>query len=426
MKACLFTLGCKQNEVESASLMRGLEERGFEVTDELSYADLYLLNTCAVTAEAEKKSRQAVARMRKFNPDAPVIVCGCAAENDAAAFAKKEGVVLVTGAMRKDKIFEILATPCLFSREGEGGREADGRECEVVRESEEAFCELPAPKRTKTRAYLRIQDGCNRFCSYCLIPYLRGRTRSRKSESILNEALTSGAKEIVLTGIDISSYRDGDTDLGALLLKLKDVPARIRLGSVEAGIITEDFLLKCKAAGNVCPHFHLSLQSGSSAVLRAMNRKYTREEYLEKCALIYAHFPDAAITTDIIVGYPTEDEEDFLQSLSIVKEAGFARVHAFPFSPRKGTAAAKLKDLPAEVKKERMALMLKEGARAEKEYASRFVGKTLIALFEDDGGYTENYLRVSAAGAREGGMYEVNLKKADTDGINCEILRECL
>ena len=406
MKACLFTLGCKQNEVESASLMRGLEERGFEVTDELSYADLYLLNTCAVTAEAEKKSRQAVARMRKFNPAAPVVVCGCAAEHDAEAFMKKEGVVLVTGAMRKDKILELLS---------EGG---------VFRETESVFCELPAPKRTKTRAYLRIQDGCNRFCSYCLIPYLRGRTRSRSSESILKEAKSSGAKEIVLTGIDISSYRDGETDLGSLLLKFKELPARIRLGSVEAGVITEEFLLKMKEAGNICPHFHLSLQSGSTAVLRAMNRKYTREEYLEKCALIYKHFPDAGITTDIIVGYPTETEEDFLQSLSIVREAKFARVHAFPFSPRKGTAAAKLKDLPAEVKRERMARMLQEGARAEREYLTRCVGKRFTALFEDDGGYTENYLRVYAAGAREGGMYEIELKNSDTGAVNCEIIKE--
>lgn len=409
MKACVFTLGCKMNEVESASLMRGLEALGYEVTDEPCPADLYLINTCAVTAEAEKKSRQAVARLRKYNSAAPVIVCGCASENNAEAFARKEGVTLVTGARAKDRVLSLIGERGIFA----------GAE-------EKAFCELPLPKRTRTRAFLRIQDGCNNFCSYCLIPYLRGRTRSRAAERILAEALACGAKEIVLTGIDISSYQDGDTDLGGLLLMLKDVPARIRLGSLEAGIITERFLSDMLAAGNVMPHFHLSLQSGSTAVLRAMNRHYSRGEYLQKCALIYRYFPDAAVTTDIIVGFPTETEEDFLQSLSVISEAGLAHVHCFPFSPRAGTAAAKMKDLPPAVKKERMARILKEAARAEDEYISRFLGRERVALFEEDGGYTENYIRVYAEGAREGGMYRVRLTERNKDGANAVILKELL
>lgn len=318
MKACVFTLGCKLNEVESASLMSGLEVLGYETTDELGFADLYLLNTCAVTAEAEKKSRQAVARMRKFNPEAPVYVCGCAAEHDSESFLKREGVTLVTGAQRKDKILSLI------------------REHGVIKERDEVFCELPSPKQVKTRAFLRIQDGCNRFCSYCIIPYLRGRSRSRRAESVLREAKACAAKEIVLTGVDISSYRDGDVGLGELLRSLGGLKKRIRLGSVEASIVTEEFLQAMKAAGNVMPHFHLSLQSGSNDVLRAMNRRYTREEYLEKCALIYEYFPDAAVTTDIIVGFPTETEEDFLASLSIIQEANFAHVHAFPFPRERG------------------------------------------------------------------------------------------
>ena len=405
MRACVFTLGCKQNEVESASIMRGLEERGWEVTDELSSAELYLLNTCAVTAEAERKSRQAIARMRKFNENAPVIVFGCAAQNAPEAFAEKEGVVFIAGAMRKDRIFEIV----------DGGLSGS-----AGFETESEFCELPAPKRTKTRAYLRVQDGCNRFCSYCLIPYLRGRSRSRSMESVVKEARESGARELVLTGIDLSSYRDGEKDLGDLLLALKDVPARVRLGSLEVSVVTEEFLAKLKTAGNAAPHFHLSLQSGSSEVLKKMNRHYTREEYLAACHSIYAHFPDAAITTDIIVGFPTETEEDFAQSLSIVEEAGFAKVHAFPFSARAGTQAAKLKDLPASVKKERMARMLEACRRAEEKYLARFLGTTHVALFEEDGGYTENYIRVYHPEARDGGMYEVRL----LGGTRCEILRE--
>ena len=405
MRACVFTLGCKVNEVESASIMQGLKERGFEVTDELSYAELYLINTCAVTAEAEKKSRQAIARVRKYNPNARVLVLGCAAEHSAKDFEEK-GVSLVSGAMRKDKIFELL--------EKEG----------VFREAEDIFCELPAPARTKTRAFLRIQDGCNRFCSYCIIPYLRGRTRSRSAESVLKEAKGAGAKEIVLTGIDITSYQDGDIDLGGLLLLLKDIPARIRLGSVEPSLITREFLENMRVAGNAVPHFHLSLQSGSTKVLRAMNRHYTREEYLRKCALVYEYFPNAAITTDIIVGYPTETEADFLESLSIIEEAGLARVHAFPFSPREGTNAFKLKDLSAKVKRERMGRMLAAASRAEEKYIARFIGTERVALFEEEGGYTENYLRVYAEGAREGGMYRVRLAERMSGGVRAEIIEE--
>ena len=406
MKACILTLGCKVNEAESDSLLAGLEARGWETSCVPCAADLYIINTCAVTAEAERKSRQAVARLKKFNPSAPVLVCGCAAQRDPAAFSARDGVTVVTGTMRKDRILERI---------GERG---------VFLETEQAFCELPAPKRTHTRQNIRIQDGCDRFCSYCIIPYLRGRSRSRKAESVLAEAMNCTAREIVLTGIDITSYRDGERDLGDLLLLLKDVPARIRLGSLEEGIVTRDFLEKMRAAGNVCEHFHLSLQSGSDAVLRAMNRRYTRRQYLEACALICEYFPDAAITTDIIVGFPTETEEDFKESLSIVEEAGFARVHAFPYSPRPGTVAAKKKQLPAEVSRARMARMLACAQQAEERYLARFAGRVLTALFEEDGGYTSNYIRVYAEGAREGGMYEVALEKREKDGYHVALIKE--
>lgn len=406
MKACILTLGCKVNEAESDSLLTGLEARGWETSCVPCAADLYIINTCAVTAEAEKKSRQAVARLKKFNPSAPVLVCGCASQRDPEAFSARDGVTVVTGTMRKDRILELIG--------GHG----------VFLETERAFCELPAPKRTHTRQNIRIQDGCDRFCSYCIIPYLRGRSRSRNMESVLAEARTCTAREIVLTGIDITSYRDGEHDLGDLLLFLKDIPARIRLGSLEEGIVTREFLEKMRAAGNVCEHFHLSLQSGSDSVLRAMNRRYTRRQYLDACALIYEYFPDAAITTDIIVGFPTETEEDFKESLSIVEEAGFARVHAFPYSSRPGTVAAKKKQLPAEVKRERMTRMLACAQRTEERYLARFAGRTLTALFEEDGGYTANYIRVYADGAREGGMYEVALDRREKDGYHAVLKKE--
>lgn len=406
MKACILTLGCKVNEAESDSLLAGLEARGWETSCVPCAADLYIINTCAVTAEAEKKSRQAVARLKKFNPSAPVLVCGCASQRDPEAFSARGGVTVVTGTMRKDRILELI---------GEHG---------VFLETERAFCELPAPKRTHTRQNIRIQDGCDRFCSYCIIPYLRGRSRSRNMESVLAEARTCTAREIVLTGIDITSYRDGEHDLGDLLLALKDIPARIRLGSLEEGVVTREFLEKMKAAGNVCEHFHLSLQSGSDSVLRTMNRRYTRRQYLDACALIYEFFPDAAITTDIIVGFPTETEGDFKESLSIVEEAGFARVHAFPYSSRPGTVAAKKKQLPAEVKRERMTRMLACAQRAEERYLARFAGRTLTALFEEDGGYTANYIRVYADNAREGGMYEVTLDRREKDGCHAVLKKE--
>ena len=405
MKACVFTLGCKLNEVESASLMSGLESLGYETTEELGPADLYLLNTCAVTREAEKKSRQAVARMRKFNPNAPVIVTGCAAQHHAEDFYKREGVVLVTGAQGKGKLLELLGKEGIFV------------------EPECGMGELPAPKQTKTRAYLRIQDGCNRFCSYCLIPYLRGRSRSRKKENILAEALSSSAKELVLTGVDISDYHDGEVSLAGLLRYLKDVPARIRLGSVEESAVTDE-LLSAMKEGNFMPHFHLSLQSGSNAVLKAMNRRYTREEYLSACRKIYAAFPDAAITTDIIVGFPGETEENFGESLSIVKEAGFSRVHVFPFSPREGTVAAKKPDLPASLKHERVQRLMAEANEAEEAYLSRYIGRESEVLFEADGGYTPNYLRVYADGAKEGSLWRVKLLEREKDGLKAQLLQE--
>ena len=406
MKACVFTLGCKVNEAESASLMAGLEALGYCVTDELSPADLYILNTCAVTAEAEKKSRQAVARMRRYNPQAKIVVCGCASQRAPEAFAGRENVVLVTGAMHKQGVLDLL------------GREG------IHLQAETAFCEMPAPRETRARTNIRIQDGCDRFCSYCIIPYLRGRTRSRSVASVVEEAGRCTAQELVLTGIDITSYRDGDKDLGDLLLALSRFPFRVRLGSLEEGVVTDGFLGKMKRAGNCCEHFHLSLQSGSDAVLKKMNRRYTRAEYLQTCARIYETFPDAAVTTDIIVGFPTETEEDFEQTLAIVDEAGFARVHAFPYSRRAGTNAAKLPDLPASVKKERMARLAACAEEAERRYLARFAGRTLEAVFDGEGGYTRNYIRVYAAGAREGGRYLVRLTGLVKDGASAEIVKQ--
>lgn len=413
MKAVVFTLGCKVNDVESGSLIRGLEELGYIVSRELEPADLYIVNTCAVTAEAEHKSRQAISKALKFNPQAKVLVCGCASEKNPAPFARREQVISVTGAKRKGKILEIAASG--FSRELLGVN---------IDKEDKIYDEMPLPECLKTRAFVKIQDGCNRFCSYCVIPYLRGRSRSRLLESAAEEILKSTAQETVVTGIDISSYLDEKgRDLADLIFAVKDADTRIRLGSIEVSLITERFLESAKTVKKFAPQFHLSLQSGSDKVLKSMNRHYTRGEYLEKCALIYRYFPDAAITTDIIVGFPTETEEDFLDSLRIVEEAGFAQIHAFPYSPREGTNAwKKYEDIPAAVKKERLQRLLKKGAEEKRKYMEKFIGRTLEIVPEcfSDGyteGYSENYIRLYIPEKLEKRLTRVCVEGLFRDGL---------
>lgn len=406
MKAVVFTLGCKVNEVESASIMATLERNGWEVSDKLGFADIYVLNTCAVTREAEKKSRQLIARAKKYNGVAKIFVCGCASQKNRQSFEEK-GVTFVSGATDKG---EVIAAICAEF----------GGEC----------AKLLYPKQTKTRAFVKIQDGCNNFCSYCVIPYLRGREKSRSIEDIMGEIENCPCPEVVLTGINISSYSDNGKGLPALISALSNVKKRIRLGSLECSVITEELLSALKGLYDFAPQFHLSLQSGSNPVLRAMNRHYTREQYLEKCALIYKYFPLGAITTDIISGFPTETEEDFEKSLSIIEEAGFARVHAFSFSPREGTVAFKMKDLPPAIKSERLARLLEAAKAAECRYVLRFAGKSLTFIAEEyeNGytcGYTGNYIKIYLPAQLEAGKkFTVKILKEHADGALAEITDE--
>lgn len=416
MKASVITLGCKVNDVESGSIIRGLEELGYEVSRELCKADLYIVNTCAVTAEAERKSRQTVGKALKNNENAKIIVCGCASEKSPDDFLEKsENVVSVVGAQQKNRVLEIVKNGF-----------ADGFLGKQLFQAK-SYEEMPLPECLKTRNFVKIQDGCNRFCSYCVIPYLRGRSRSRSLESARDEILQSRAFETVITGIDISDYKDEKgRDLADLMLAVKDADTRIRLGSMEVGLITPRFLDALKGLKNFAPQFHLSLQSGSSAVLKSMNRHYTREEYLQKCKMIYDAFENASITTDIIVGFPTETEEDFLQSVSIVKEAGFAQIHAFPYSPREGTNAyKKYKELPFAVKKERVERLIKAGEEQKRAYMQKFIGKRLRVVPERFiGGYTEgyldNYIRVYVAGDIGKNPATVEITKLYQDGVCAE------
>lgn len=382
MKAVVFTLGCKVNECESDSLITALKQKGYEVSDKLVYADLYVVNTCAVTAEAEKKSRQTASRIKRLNPKAKIIFTGCASQKNPTSFSSKNSDYLVTGAFNKNKILQLL--------------EQSG---EHISPPCEEFERLELPSGLRARAYVKIQDGCNNFCSYCIIPYLRGRSRSRDPESIIAELKALNPKEAVINGINLSAYDYKGQTLKDLMIKLKDLPVRIRLGSLEVGVIDEEFLSALKSLKNFAPHFHLSLQSGSNNVLKKMNRHYTAEQYVEKVDLIRQYFADAGITTDIIVGFPTETEQDFKETLNLVERVRFSDIHPFPFSPRSGTVAYKMQDIPPEIKKERLNLLVKVKSERKKDFALSMVGKDLDVLIEknQDGyaeGYAENYLRV--------------------------------
>ncbi len=432
--AAVLTLGCKVNDVESGSLIAGLKTLGYTVKNEHCYADLYIINTCAVTAEAERKSRQAVGRALKDNANARVIVCGCASEHDPKAFSDKPGVFCVFGAKQKQRILEIVAGG--FSPENAGVDFQPNPSGKAEQKTQE-YDESPRPESMKTRNFVKIQDGCNRFCSYCIIPYLRGRSRSRKIESAAAEILESAAYETVVTGIDVSDYRDGDKDISDLLHAVRGAKTRIRFGSIEESMITPRFLQACKELNNFAPQFHLSLQSGSDAVLKAMNRKYTRAQYLEKCRMIYETFENAAITTDIIVGFPTETEADFEESLSIVKEAGFLQVHAFPYSPREGTVAAKkYKELPAAVKKERLSRMLSAAAQQKAAYLRGCIGKIYTVIpettetDEENGkktlyaGHAETYAKFYVENLRDKTPVQVRATALYKDGLRGETVRE--
>ncbi len=382
MKAVVFTLGCKVNECESDSLITGLENLGYEVSDKLVPADLYIVNTCAVTNEAEKKSRQMESRIKKISPNAKIIFTGCAVQKNPEQFANKSDDYLITGTFNKNEILSLL--------------DKTGNH---VSPSCSEFEELLPTTSLRTRAYVKVQDGCNNFCSYCIIPYLRGRNRARNPESVKNEILSLGAEEFVINGINLSAYDYNGISLTGLINYLKDVPCRIRLGSLEVGVIDREFLSALKGLKNFAPHFHLSLQSGSDSVLKKMNRHYTTAEYLGKVKLIREYFADAGITTDIIVGFPTETEEDFITTMEFVKKVGFSDIHPFPFSSRSGTVASKMKDLSSEIKKQRLDKLLEIKKECKNKFAWSMVDKELDFLFEEvkgeyATGYSENYLRL--------------------------------
>ncbi|MBO4573275.1 MAG: tRNA (N(6)-L-threonylcarbamoyladenosine(37)-C(2))-methylthiotransferase MtaB [Clostridia bacterium] len=412
MKACVFTLGCKVNSCESSSLMRGLSELGYTVSGKLCRADLYIINTCAVTKEAEKKSRQAIARAKKYSPDAKIIVTGCASQKSPESFLNKDGVYLVTGAINKDKIIDILDQNGVF-----------------IDDSKEYYRRFYPLEVEKVRYYLKIQDGCDNFCSYCIIPYLRGRSRSRDIADVISELDGVTASEVVVTGINLSAYSYEGKKLPDLISALKKYRFRIRLGSLEDNVVSNELVSALKSLYDFAPHFHLSLQSGSDDVLKKMNRHYTTEAFADSVELIRRNFPDAAVTTDVIVGYPVETDEDFEKTYDFCKKIAFSDIHCFEYSPREGTVGYKLKQLAPDVKKRRLDRLIGLKYELKKAYIEKYVGKSLSFIVEElkngySVGYSANYIRVYVSGRLPvGEKIDVLIKSSFEDGAIAEIVK---
>ena len=404
MKVCVFTYGCRVNRYESDAISRLLIERGHEVISELDYADVYIVNTCAVTGEAERKSRQSVNRIKKYNPNARILICGCASQKDSKPY-DADGVICVSGAVCKMKLADMIV---------DGGVGSFDLDC--VYEECKALSD-------RSKFYLKVQDGCNNFCAYCIIPYLRGRARSRDIDNCIDEAYSVNAPEIVLTGINLSAYGvDKGYTLTDLITRLKDYNGRISLGSLEVGIINDEFLTALKGLKNFCPHFHLSLQSGASKVLKDMNRHYDTDTYFKAVSLIREYYPNPSITTDVIVGFPTEDDSNFNESVEFCKKVAFSDIHVFPYSKRQGTKAYALGELDGNIVKERVSRLERVKNELKDGYAKSLIGSKAQVLVEEIDtypvGYSERYVRVYIDGqAKVGDIIKVKVTDVYKDGV---------
>lgn len=417
-KAALHNLGCEVNAYETEAMQEMLENAGYEIVPFKEGADIYIINTCTVTNIADRKSRQMLHRARKMNPDAIVVAAGCYVQAQDGKEADP-CIDIVLGNNHKKDLIEILEKYDLKRTAGAVEKRQDEKMTCTVAEIEDInkTREYESLHLTKpgdhTRAYIKVQDGCNQFCTYCIIPYARGRVRSREQEDVVNEVKSlaaNGYKEIVLTGIHLSSYgidHDGERHLLDLIRAVHEVDGieRIRLGSLEPGIITEEFADAISGLPKICPHFHLSLQSGCDATLKRMNRRYTSAEYYEKCRILRKYFDNPALTTDVIVGFPGETEEEFQESLAFVDKVDFYETHIFKYSKREGTKAARMEDqIDEQVKAQRSAAMIELGLKKKEAYERSFIGKTVEVLVEEDevyegktvqAGHTKEYIKIA-------------------------------
>lgn len=420
-KVAFYTLGCKVNQYETEAMTELFEKEGYEITDFDQYADVYVINTCTVTNLGDRKSRQMIRRAKKLNKHSIVAVVGCYAQTAAEEISKIKGVNLIIGTKDRSRIVELINQ--IKEQEEQINVVQD---IMTTREFEDM--KVTAYKE-RTRAFLKIQEGCNQFCSYCIIPYARGPVRSRKPEDIVEEVqqlAQNGFKEIVFAGIHVASYGKDlkNTNLLDIIKRVHDIEGieRLRLSSIEPMILTEEFVENAARLPKLCPHYHISLQSGCDATLKRMNRKYTTAEYREVVNRLRANFPDVAITTDVMVGFPGETEQEFEESKRFVDEISFAQVHVFKYSPRKGTPSVTFPNqVSPEEKERRSKIMIELSANSEKRFCDKFIGREMEVLFEQqvkeqDGyyeGLTPNYIRVVAHSDEdiEGQIMKVQLKE---------------
>ena len=403
-KAALHNLGCKVNAYEKEAMQQLLENAGYEIVPFNQNADIYVINTCAVTNMADRKSRQMIHRAKKLNPNAIVVAAGCYVQTKEAAGLVDRMADIVIGNNKKHELIRLIEQ---YEKTGRKTVEV----CDINREKQEYEPLSLVRTAEHTRAFIKVQDGCDQFCSYCIIPFARGRVRSRALSQVLGEVETlaaSGYQEIVLTGIHLSSYgKDNGESLLGLIQKVHEIDgiSRIRLGSIEPRIVTEDFARQLAALPKVCPHFHLSLQSGCDSVLERMNRRYRTAEYAAGCGLLRKYFVQPAITTDVIVGFPGETEEEFRVTKEYLERIHFYEMHIFKYSARDGTRAAAMEgQIPEPVKAARSASLLALADQMSKSFRDAYLGQRVTALLEEpmfyEGvrymtGYTPEYIRVA-------------------------------
>jgi len=394
-KVAFFTLGCKVNQYETNAMTQNFIEKGYEVVDFSEKADIYIINTCTVTNMSDRKSRQTLRRAKEKNPEALIVACGCYAQVAKEELEKIPEIDLVLGTNEKNKIVDYIETKL-------------AQVTDVMEQKE--FLDFGTVTYTeKTRAVIKVQDGCDRFCSYCIIPYARGRVRSRKIESVVKEVskiVENGIKEVVITGIHIASYgkdfkeKIGIIDLLEELNKIENLK-RIRLGSLEPTLITDEFIQRLTKLDKICKHFHLSLQSGCNETLLRMNRRYTTEEFEAVVKRLQKAYQEVVLTTDIIVGFPGETDEEFAKTYEFLKKMQFYKMHVFQYSPRKGTRAAAMREqVDTKIKEERSKKLIELSNKNEKARLEKEVGSIKEVLFEQregeyEKGHTENYLEVA-------------------------------
>ena len=404
-KVALHNLGCKVNAYETEAMQEMLEHAGYEIVPFQEGADIYVINTCTVTNIADRKSRQVLHRARKMNPDAVVVAAGCYVQAQAEKQVIDPCIDIVLGNNKKQDLLTALQA----YEEAHG----DLREVIDINHTKE-YENLHLTKQGEhTRAYIKVQDGCNQFCSYCIIPYARGRVRSRAKEEVVAEVTDlakNGYQEVVLTGIHLSSYGidfENEDNLLSLIRAVHEIEGikRIRLGSLEPRIITEEFVQAIAALPKMCPHFHLSLQSGCNETLKRMNRRYTSEEFYEKCEILRKYFEKPALTTDVIVGFPQETEEEFETTYEFLKKICFYETHIFKYSKREGTKAAVMQgQIPEQIKAKRSARLIELGEKNRRAYEESFLGKTVEVLVEEKSdvngkemwtGHTKEYMKIA-------------------------------